>query len=255
MKKGSRFFAVLFLFGILFFSSCTDAVFKTSQPKGVVNLGEFPESLRGNYSSIPTRLNPAKADSRQLNIDNRIIALTVYTWEKLPASDSSEIAWRKQWKPAASAFEIKTYSYFLKSDTFYFITKEIHYYALGKEIILRKMDNIYFLNFSDTIRKKEKSAGYWEVMTLNLSSDGILNVNDGTLAFHTDPSKKIRYDSSGNEIYMTREESVNYFSKITPIKLVDSKDHIYLLDPDSNQLKKLVDKGFFVNLYSFKKRN
>jgi hypothetical protein len=248
---------IIFLAGILFFGGCVDSVFKTPQPKGFVNLEEFPKELQGNYISIPSFGIP-KTDSIAITIENRIFTTTIYQWEKITKPDNGQIDLKKSRKPSASAFEIKTYSYYEKADTFYFLEKTIKYHPLGKDFILRKMGENYFLNFADTIETTtNKHLVYWCVFKLNLSTDEMLSMDLGTLMYHHDPKKKIEYDSLGNEIYMMPDQAKNYFSKITPIHSLPHNYNAtcYLFDPDSTQLKKLIDKGFFVDTFVFKKLN
>lgn len=244
---------LFFLFGILFFSSCVDAVFKSPQPKGATNLESFPEVLQGNYISVSSKWDPNGSDSIQLNIDSRIITLTQYKWEKISTDDSMQMDFKKRSKASSSAYLIQTYSYFTKSDTFYFLTKEVNYYPLEQRLILRRMGADYFLNFFDTIHNGSSFPEYF-VLKMNLS-EGFLKIDAGTLALHPNPSKKNNCDSMEPACYRTRDEAVQYYSRFTNIKLLDPQNHVYLLDPDSNQLKKLTGKDFFISWLVFRKRD
>jgi hypothetical protein len=236
---------LLFLAGILFFPSCFGVVFKNPQPKGFVDLEQFPDSVCGRYAT--------SNDSTFIGIENKKVIITQYKLEtvlEIPANEV-KLAQLRSLTNSESARSKKTYSSVEKGDTLFFSTTEINYLSVGKDFLLRVYNKIYFANFPDTIHGDKKDYNAWAVCLLHFSEDGGLYLTAANLTRHITHSTQTP-PTDVSMPYMSEKDAAKYFSSITPVKHLKGTG-VYQLDPDVKQLQELMEEGFFNVVASYRK--
>ena len=249
MKKAEKpriVSAVLgFILGSAVLQGCFDVVFEQPQPGSFKNLSGFPEPVYGKYIFIPRMDSTQNSTTHEMTIENNQVVYTVNESEKVLLSEKDKIARLESYKNSRkeNPTRVKTFSHTIKGDTFYFFKSEKTYYTIGREFLLRRMDNNYFLNIPDTIYEMNKKVVGYDVLLLSFRTSDTLVLS--IPSFEVTPKNK---DTVYSENEDPKSQKIKACCTIAPFhqwKQPEGGD-LYTADPDSTQLRELIKKGLFI---------
>ena len=193
---------------MVFFTSCISVYFEVPQPKGIKNLDQFPEIIRGQYL-IEDDTIFINADSYQYpdESEKRISVNEVDNVPEIYIKD--DIIYDEQFMPGIGLKyniinDTITYSYKLK------LTE-----GLSDSVKLKSYKGKYFLS------RKVHDKEYWELIIIIRQGNGDLLLS----------------------LVDVDEEEIPELSIITDFNKIEESG--YLINPSKKQLIKLIEQGLF----------
>jgi len=193
---------------LVFLTSCISVYFEVPQPKGIKNLDQFPEIIRGQYLLEDDTIF-INADTYQYP-DESEKKISITEVENVPEIYIKEdIIYDDQFMPGIGM------KFNIINDTITYSNKLKLTEGLSDTVILKSYNDKYFLS------RKVHDKEYWELIILIRQGNGDLLVS----------------------FVDVEEEEISELSIVTDFnKIGESK---YLLNPSKKKLLKLIEQGLF----------
>ena len=193
---------------MVFLTSCISVYFEVPQPKGIKNLDQFPEIIRGQYLLEDDTIF-INADTYQYP-DESEKKISIAEVENVPEIYIKEdIIYDEQFMPGIGM------KFNIINDTITYSNKLKLTEGLSDSVILKSYQDKYFLS------RKVHDKEYWELVIIIRQGNGDLLLS----------------------LVDVDEEEIPELSTITDFnKIGESK---YLLNPSKKKLLKLIEQGLF----------
>ena len=193
---------------MVFLTSCISVYFEVPQPKGIKNLDQFPEIIRGQYLLEDDTIF-INADSYQYP-DESEKKISIAEVENVPEIYIKEdIIYDEQFMPGIGL------KYNIINDTISYSYKLKLTEGLSDTVILKSYQDKYFLN------RKVHDKEYWELVIIIRQENGDLLLS----------------------LVDVDEEEIPELSTITDFNKIGESE--YLLNPSKKKLLKLIEQGLF----------
>lgn len=244
--------------------SCIVPQFAEPQPAGIKNKTSFPEKLLGKYnvkllniSAQPDNQSSVIIDSTHFNL-YEVNKIKISLAEARADSNTMLIDGYIYIKEKS---ETKVNPYKLINDTIYFTDSNTVTLSLADNCILKEWDGHYFLN-----RKREK---YWDVLLMDQQKDNSYTIQalvlsekmENESSFYSDPSdipidsfyyKKAPAQTPKPKTNKKIREQL-YLEDLEKIISCKKENTEYIIKPSRRQLKKLIRKKFFKEVWRIEK--
>lgn len=193
---------------MVFFTSCISVYFEVPQPKGIKNLDQFPEIIRGQYLLEDDTIF-INADTYQYP-DESEKKIPIAEVENVPEIYIKEdIIYDEQFMPGIGM------KFNIINDTITYSNKLKLTEGLSDSVILKSYQDKYFLS------RKVHDKEYWELVIIIRQENGDLLLS----------------------LVDVDEEEIPELSTITDFNKIGESE--YLLNPSKKKLIKLIEQGLF----------
>jgi len=193
---------------LVFLTSCISVYFEVPQPKGIKNLDQFPEIIRGQYLLEDDTIF-INADTYQYP-DESEKKISIAEVENVPEIYIKEdIIYDEQFMPGIGM------KFNIINDTITYSNKLKLTEGLSDSVILKSYQDKYFLN------RKVHDKEYWELVIIIRQENGDLLLS----------------------LVDVDEEEIPELSTITDFNKIGESG--YLLNPSKKKLLKLIEQGLF----------
>lgn len=193
---------------MVFFTSCISVYFEVPQPKGIKNLDQFPEIIRGQYLLEDDTIF-INADTYQYP-DESEKKIPIAEVENVPEIYIKEdIIYDEQFMPGIGM------KFNIINDTITYSNKLKLTEGLSDSVILKSYQDKYFLS------RKVHDKEYWELVIIIRQENGDLLLS----------------------LVDVDEEEIPALSIVTDFNKIGESE--YLLNPSKKKLIKLIEQGLF----------
>jgi hypothetical protein len=257
---------IYFLFILLVLQSCIVPQFGEPQPSGVKGKTDFPSVLRGRYNVTLLNINAQADNQSSIIIDST--ELNLYEVRKIKVSladaksDSNTIL-IDGYIYIKEKSETSVNPYTLINDTICYTDSNKVKLSLTGNCVFKEWEGHYFLN-----RKREK---YWDVLLMDLQRDKSYTIQALVLSEKADDEAELFSDPSDipiDSFYYKKSPPVTpkpkaekrgrkqfYIEDLEKIIPYKKEDVEYIITPSKRQLKKLIRKKFFKEVWRIEKDN
>jgi hypothetical protein len=259
---------IYFLFLILIFAvqGCIVPQFAEPQPTGVKSKNYFPSKIWGRYNVTLLNMSAQPDNQSSVIIDSARLNLYEVKNVKVSLSDvkaDSNTMLIDGYIYIQEKSETNVNPYKLINDTIYYTDSNTVELSLAGNCVFKEWKNHYFIN-----RKREKN---WDVLLMDKQKDNSYTIQALILSEKMDNESQLFSDPSDIPIdsfyhkkippkpvkpkpdkRISEELYLEDLEKIIPYK----KENIeYLIKPSKGQLKKLIRKKFFKEVWRIEKVN
>ncbi|MFL5727925.1 MAG: hypothetical protein ACJ75J_00445 [Cytophagaceae bacterium] len=257
---------LLLLSLILTLQGCIVPQFSEPQPQGIKEQSVFPAKLRGRYQVRLLNVSPQPDNQSTVLIDSTSLNLYEVKKIKVALSDikaDSSIRLTDELIYLQEKTGTVVYPYALKNDTAYYTDSNTVKLNLGVNCVFKEWKGHYFIN-----NKREK---YWDALLMDEQKENVYSLqalvlnerlDNDTPAF-SDPSeipidsfyykKKAPAPVQENPKKGNKEEL--YLDDLEKLMSVKKEGLDYIIKPSRRQLKKMIRKKFFKEVWRIERVN